>query len=72
MARIAPATNLGPLLEKKPLVANGSNYADWIRALRIVLRGINKGYLLDAPPPLEDIEYIASNTWALKKAKAKN
>ena len=59
MARIAPAINLGPLLEKKPLAANGSNYADWVRALRIVLRGIKKEYVLDAPPP-EHIDDDAS------------
>ena len=53
MARNAPAINLGQLLEKKPLAANGSNYADWARALRIVLRGIKKEYVLDAPPPWE-------------------
>ena len=59
MAHIVPAINLGPLLEKKPLAANESNYADWVRSLRTVLRGIKKEYVLDAPPS-EDIDDDAS------------
>ena len=44
MAKIAPSFNLGPLIEKKPLTANGSNYADWVRALRIVLRNAKSAF----------------------------
>lgn len=43
--------NLGPMLEKEKLTANGSNYADWVRTLRIVLRGAKKEYVLDAALP---------------------
>jgi hypothetical protein len=50
MARNTPF-NLGPMLEKDKLTANGSNYADWVRTLRIVLRGAKKEYVLDAPLP---------------------
>ena len=53
MAKIAPTFNLGRLIEKKPLTANGSNYADWIRALRIVLRNAKSEYVLDGPLPEE-------------------
>ena len=53
MAKIAPMFNLGPLIEKKPLTANGSNYADWVRALRIVLRNAKSEYVLDGPLPEE-------------------
>ena len=51
MARNAPF-NLGPLLEKEKLTANGSNYANWIRGLRIVLRSAKKEHVLVAPLPV--------------------
>ena len=38
MARVNPQFNLGPLIEKEKLKADGSNYADWVHSLRIVLR----------------------------------
>ena len=41
--------NLAPMLEKEKLAANGGNYGDWIRILRIVLRSAKKEYVLDAP-----------------------
>ena len=50
MARTTPF-NLGPMLEKEKLTANGSNFADWVRTLRIVLRSAKKEYILDAPLP---------------------
>ena len=57
MAKIAPTFNLAPLVEKKPLTANGSNYADWIRTLRIVLRNAKSEYVLDGPlPPMPAVE----------------
>jgi hypothetical protein len=37
------------MLEKEKLVANGGNYADWIRNLRFVLRSAKKEYVLDQP-----------------------
>ena len=40
--------NLAPMLEKQKLAANGENYADWIRSLRVVLRSA-KDYVLDQP-----------------------
>ena len=41
------AFNLGPMLEKDKLAANGNNYADWVRNLGIVLRDAKKDYVLD-------------------------
>ena len=50
MARVNPQFNLGPLIEKEKLKADGSNYADWVRSLRIVLRTA-KDYVLTTPLP---------------------
>ena len=41
--------NLAPMREKEKLVANGENYADWIRNLRFVLKSAKKEYVLDQP-----------------------
>ena len=41
--------NLAHMLEKEKLVANGGNYADWIRNLRFVLMIAKKNYVLDQP-----------------------
>src|SRR3954462_6538648 len=49
MARVNLQFNLGPLIEKKKLKADGSNYADWVRSLRIVLRSAKKDYVLTIP-----------------------
>ena len=43
--------SLRSVLEKDKL--NGTNYADWIRNLRIVLRAANKEDVLDNPLPEE-------------------
>ena len=51
MARVNPQFNLGPLIEKEKLKADGSNYADWVRSLRIVLRSAKKDYVLTTPLP---------------------
>src|SRR3954469_21864647 len=51
MARVNPQFNLGPLIEKEKLKADGSNYADWVRSLRIVLRSAKKDYVLAAALP---------------------
>ena len=52
MARVNPQFNLGPLIEKEKLKGDGSNYADWIRSLRIVLRSAKKDYVLTTPLPV--------------------
>ena len=51
MARVNPQFNLGPSIEKEKLKADGSNYADWVRTLRIVLRSAKKDYVLTTPLP---------------------
>ena len=51
MARANPQFNLGPLIEKEKLKADGRNYADWVRSLRIVLRSAKKDYVLTTPLP---------------------
>src|SRR3954465_897738 len=51
MARVNPQFKLGPLIEKEKLKADGSNYADWVRSLRIVLRSAKKDYVLMTPIP---------------------
>ena len=42
--------NLAPMLEKEKLVADGGNYANWMRNLRFVIRSSKKEYVLDQPP----------------------
>ena len=41
--------NLAPMLEKEKLVADGGNYANWMRNLRFVIRSSKKEYELDQP-----------------------
>ena len=68
MARTTPF-NLGPMLEKEKLTANGSNFADWVRTLRIVLRSAKKEYILDAPlpaAPAADASEDDKNVYATK------
>ena len=68
MARVS-SFNLGPLIEKEKLTANGSNYADWVRGLRIVLRSAKKEYVLDAPlpeAPADDASDDVKNVYATK------
>ena len=45
MAHVNPQFNLGALIEKEKLKVDGSNYADWVRSLRIVLRSAKKDYV---------------------------
>ena len=52
MASVNPQFNLGPLIEKEKLKGDGSNYADCIRSLRIVLRSAKKDYVLTTPLPV--------------------
>src|SRR4051812_9283131 len=51
MAGVSPQFNLSPLIEKEKMKADGSNYADWVRSLRIVLRSAKKNYVLTTPLP---------------------
>ena len=52
---------LRSILEKDKL--NGTNYADWIRNLRIVLRAEKKEEILDTPLP----EELTDNAPAVEK-----
>ena len=68
---MAPSNNqsfiLRTVLEKDKL--NGTNYTDWIRNLRIVLRADKKEDILDTPllqEPAEDATIVVKN--AYKKA----
>ena len=47
MAR--PSFNLNSFLEREKLKSNGSNFADWHRNLRILLKAGEKDYVLNAP-----------------------
>ena len=40
------------MIEKEKLKGDGSNYADWIHSLRIVLRSAKKDYILTTPLPV--------------------
>ena len=46
---VQPSFNLRSVLEKEKL--NGTNFMDWYRNLRIVLKQEKKEYVLDAPLP---------------------
>ena len=48
---ITPTMSLRSILEKDKL--NGTNFLDWERNLRIVLRHERKEYILDQPIPVE-------------------
>ena len=68
---MAPSNNapftLRTVLEKDKL--NGTNYTDWIRNLRIVLRAEKKEEVLDTPlpdEPIDDATAALKNTY--KKA----
>ena len=68
MARNTPFS-LGPMLEKEKLAATGSNYADWVHTLRLVLRSAKKEYVLDTPFPKEPVATAPEderNVWATK------
>ena len=59
--------SLRTILEKDKL--NGTNYADWIRNLRIVLRAEKKEDILDTPLPDEPADNApAAEKTAYKKA----
>ena len=49
MAHANVALNFNSFLEKTKLKDDGSNYADWVRSLRIILIASKRLYVLDAP-----------------------
>ena len=49
MARAVVPLNFNAFLEKAKLKDDGSNYADWVRNLRIILIAAQKAYVFDAP-----------------------
>ena len=49
MALTNVALNFNAFLEKTKLKDDGSNYADWVRNLRIILIAAKKAYVLEAP-----------------------
>ena len=58
--------NLAPMLEREKLAANGGNYGDWIRTLRLVLRSAKKEYVLDQPlgdPPAPGVSQDVINVF---------
>ena len=69
MACVNPRFNLGPLIEKEKLKGDGSNYADWIRSLRIVLRRAKKDYVLTTPLPVAptaEATVVEQNVYQIK------
>jgi hypothetical protein len=68
MARNA-AFPLGPMLEKEKLAANGNNYGDWVRNLRIVLRSSKRIYTIESALPAKPAARAPEdeqNVWATK------
>ena len=66
MARVVAPLNFKAFLEKEKLKDDGSNYADWVRNLRIILTAAQKAYVLDAPlgappPPASFVDVV--NVW---------
>ena len=49
MAHANVALNFNAFLEKTKLKDDGSNYTNWVRNLRIILKATRKAYVLDAP-----------------------
>ena len=57
---------LAGLLEKEKLYESGTNFVDWHRNVRIVLRGAKKDYVLEATlgdPPADDATQDAFNVF---------
>ena len=66
MARAVVPLNFNAFLEKAKLKDDGSNYADWVRNLRIILIAAQKAYVLDAPlgeapSPASSVDVV--NVW---------
>ena len=65
MARTVAPLNFNAFLEKAKLKDDGSNYAGWVRNLRIILTAAQKVYDLDAPlgDPPAPANLDAVNVW---------
>ena len=66
MARVVVPLNFNAFLEKAKLKDDGSNYADWVRNLRIILIAAQKNYVLDAPlgdGPIAEADADVMNVW---------
>ena len=66
MARDVALLNFNAFLEKEKLKDDGSNFADWLCILRIILTDVQKAYVLDAPlgaPPLPETPADIVNVW---------
>ena len=58
--------NFNAFLEKNKLKDDGSNYADWVRNLKLILEAAKKAYVLDAPlgdPPAPAAAQDILNVW---------
>ena len=58
--------NFNAFLEKNKLKDDGSNYADWVRNLKLILIASMKDYVLDAPlgdPPVPATTQDVQNVW---------
>ena len=70
ITRAVVSLNFNAFLEKAKLKDDGSNYADWVRNLRIILIAAQKAYVLDAPlgvaPPTDSSEDVM-NVWQIRK-----
>ena len=70
MARAVVPLNFNAFLENAKLKDDGSNYADWVRNLRIILIAAQKNYVLEAPlgagpaaDATDDVERLAEQSW---------
>ena len=66
MARNINNFPIAAILEKKKLQESGTNFVDWYRNVRIVLKGVKKEYVLEATlgdPPLENAPEQAQNVY---------
>ena len=58
--------NFNAFLEKNKLKDDGSNYADWVRNLKLILEAAKKAYVLNAPlsdPPAPAAAQDILNVW---------
>uniref|UniRef100_A0A8I7B3U5 Polyprotein n=1 Tax=Hordeum vulgare subsp. vulgare TaxID=112509 RepID=A0A8I7B3U5_HORVV len=58
--------NFNAFLEKNKLKDDGSNYADWVRNLKLILEAAKKAYVLNAPlgdPPAPAAAQDVLNVW---------
>ena len=69
MARATVPLNFNAFLEKAKLKDDGSNYADWVRNLRIILIVAQNNYILEAPlgdKPAVGATLDVMNVWQSK------